>query len=88
MLGLEFVADRTTKEPFPTTARLARRLGDAAFERGLILYPGQGTVDGVRGDHIMIAPPFIISDEQMDEIIAILVEALDAVVPPGVSKPA
>jgi adenosylmethionine-8-amino-7-oxononanoate aminotransferase len=85
MLGLEFVADRTTKEPFPTTARLARRLGDAAFERGLILYPGQGTVDGVRGDHIMIAPPFIITDEQMDEIIAILVEALDAVLPPGVS---
>ncbi|GAB4527679.1 MAG: aspartate aminotransferase family protein [Anaerolineae bacterium] len=79
MLGLEFVADRVTKEPFPAAARFARRLADAAFERGLILYPGQGTVDGVLGDHIMIAPPFIITDRQLDELVAILVEALDAV---------
>lgn len=79
MLGLEFVADRTTKEPFPAKARLARRLADAAFERGLSIYPGQGTVDGVRGDHAMIAPPFIITDEQMDDLVAILAEALEAV---------
>jgi hypothetical protein len=79
MIGLEFVADRETKEPFPTKSRLARRLADAAFERGLILYPGQGTVDGVRGDHLMIAPPFIITHEQMDEIVALLTEALEAV---------
>ena len=78
MLGLEFVADRTTKEPFPPKARLARQLADAAFERGLILYPGQGTVDGVCGDHVMVAPPFIVTDEQMDEIVAILAEALGA----------
>jgi adenosylmethionine-8-amino-7-oxononanoate aminotransferase len=81
MLGIEFVANRTTKAPFPPKARLARRLGDAAFERGLILYPGQGTVDGVSGDHVMIAPPFIITEEQMDETVAILVEALSAVLP-------
>jgi adenosylmethionine-8-amino-7-oxononanoate aminotransferase len=81
MLGLEFVADRATKEPFPAKARLARRLGDAAFERGLIIYPGQGTVDGVNGDHTMIAPPFVISDEQMDQMVAILVEALGAALP-------
>jgi adenosylmethionine-8-amino-7-oxononanoate aminotransferase len=56
-------------------------LADAAFERGLIIYPGQGTVDGVLGDHAVIAPPFIITDEQMDEIAAILVAALDAVLP-------
>lgn len=80
MLGLEFVADRATKEPFPAKTRLARRLADAAFERGLILYPGQGTVDGVRGDHVMVAPPFIITEEQMDEVVAILAEALEAVV--------
>jgi adenosylmethionine-8-amino-7-oxononanoate aminotransferase len=78
MLGLEFVADRATKQPFPVKARLARRLGDAAFERGLIIYPSQGTADGVSGDHTMIAPPFIIADEQMDDLVAILVEALDA----------
>ena len=79
MLGLEFVADRATKEPFPPKVRLARRLADAAFERGLILYPGQGTVDGVLGDHVLIAPPFVITDDQMDEIVAILSEALEAV---------
>jgi adenosylmethionine-8-amino-7-oxononanoate aminotransferase len=81
MLGVEFVADRASKEPFPAKERLARRLGDAAFERGLILYPGQGAADGVRGDHVMLAPPFIVSEEHMDEIVAILVEALQAVVP-------
>jgi adenosylmethionine-8-amino-7-oxononanoate aminotransferase len=78
MLGLEFVADRATKAPFPAKAGLARRLGDAAFERGLIIYPSQGTADGVSGDHTMIAPPFIITDEQMDDLVAILVEALEA----------
>jgi adenosylmethionine-8-amino-7-oxononanoate aminotransferase len=78
MLGLEFVADRDTKEPFPPQGRLAHRLGDAAFERGLILYPGQGTVDGVRGDHIMLAPPFIVTEQQMDDIVATLGEALQA----------
>jgi adenosylmethionine-8-amino-7-oxononanoate aminotransferase len=79
MLGLEFVSDRATKEPFPAKARLARRLGDAAFERGLIIYPSQGTVDGVNGDHTMIAPPFIITEEQMNDLVALLVEALEAV---------
>jgi adenosylmethionine-8-amino-7-oxononanoate aminotransferase len=78
MLGIEFVADRATKEPFPAKARFARRLADAAFERGLILYPGQGTVDGIGGDQVMIAPPFVIADEQMDSIVAILIEALEA----------
>jgi hypothetical protein len=81
MLGLEFVTDRETKEPFPPQNKLARRLGDAAFERGLVLYPGQGTVDGVRGDHVMIAPPFIVTEEQMEEIVAILAGALQAVLP-------
>jgi adenosylmethionine-8-amino-7-oxononanoate aminotransferase len=83
MLGVEFVADRATREPFPARHRLARRLGDAAFERGLILYPGQGAADGVRGDHVMIAPPFIVTEAHMDDIVAILVEALQAVVSSG-----
>jgi hypothetical protein len=83
MLGVEFVADRATREPFPARHRLARRLGDAAFERGLILYPGQGAADGVRGDHVMIAPPFIVTQAHMDDIVAILVESLQAVVSSG-----
>jgi adenosylmethionine-8-amino-7-oxononanoate aminotransferase len=83
MLGLEFVADRDTKEPFPSQTRLARRLGDAAFERGLILYPGQGTADGVRGDHVMLAPPFVVTEQQMDEIVTILTDALQATLAGG-----
>lgn len=86
MLGLELVADRLTKEPFPPKTRVARRLADAAFELGLILYPGQGTVDGVYGDHVMIAPPFIVTDEQMDEIVAILAAAVEAVLPASVAS--
>lgn len=78
MLGLEFVADRATQEPFPAGRRFARQLADAAFERGLILYPGQGALDGVLGDHVMIAPPFIVTDDQLDEIVTILVQALNA----------
>ncbi len=81
MLGLEFVADRTTKNPFPSKSRVAQRLADAAFERGLILYPGQGTADGVLGDHVMIAPPLVITDEQMDDVVGILADALQAVLP-------
>jgi adenosylmethionine-8-amino-7-oxononanoate aminotransferase len=47
MRGLEFVADRRTKEPFPSERNLARKLGDAAFERGLIVYPSHGNIDGL-----------------------------------------
>jgi adenosylmethionine-8-amino-7-oxononanoate aminotransferase len=81
MLGLEFVADRTTKEPFPSKSRVAQRLADAAFERGLIIYPGQGTADAVLGDHVMIAPPLVITDEQLDDVVGILADALQAVLP-------
>jgi adenosylmethionine-8-amino-7-oxononanoate aminotransferase len=76
MWGLEFVADRPTKAPFPAERRLARKIADAAFERGLIIYPSSGNVDGLRGDQVMIAPPFIVTDEQLDEIVTLLAEAI------------
>jgi adenosylmethionine-8-amino-7-oxononanoate aminotransferase len=80
MWGLEFVADRTSKEPFPAKRGLAKKLGDAAFERGLIIYPSSGNADGINGDQVMIAPPFIVSDEQLDEIVGLLAEAIEVVV--------
>ena len=80
MWGLEFVADRASKEPFPAERGLAKKLGDAAFERGLIVYPSSGNVDGLAGDQVMIAPPFIVTDEQLDEIVVRLAEAIAAVV--------
>ncbi len=79
MWGLEFVADRRTKQPFPTEMNLARKLGDAAFERGMIVYPSHGNIDGLWGDQVMIAPPFIVTDEQLDEIVGLLKESVNAV---------
>ncbi len=72
MWGVEFVADRETKEPFPPEKGFARRVGDRAFEHGLIIYPGSGGIDGVLGDHLMVAPPFVITEEEMDEVVALL----------------
>lgn len=70
--GVEFVADRNTKEPFSPGIHFNRRVGDLAFDRGVIFYPGSGSVDGVRGDHLLIAPPFVISKEEIDEMVSVL----------------
>jgi hypothetical protein len=77
--GVEFVADRETKEPFSAERGLTKKIGDAAFARGLIVYPVAGNVDGWRGDQIIIAPPFIVSDDQLDEIVGLFVETLTAI---------
>jgi adenosylmethionine-8-amino-7-oxononanoate aminotransferase len=79
MCGLELVRDRTTKEPFPVTDRVAASVGDAALDRGLIVYPLQGCVDGVEGDMIKLTPPLCITAEQVNEVLAILDEAIAAV---------
>jgi adenosylmethionine-8-amino-7-oxononanoate aminotransferase len=79
LLGIELVRDRATKAPFPTAWAVARRVGAATLERGLISYPGTGTVDGVAGDHILYAPPLIINRSQIDEIVDILNQSLSAV---------
>lgn len=77
--GIEFVSDRNTKKPFPPGRHFAQQVADAAFERGLGVYPGSGCVDGVDGDHVTIGPPFIITDEQMDELVELLRQAIEAV---------
>jgi adenosylmethionine-8-amino-7-oxononanoate aminotransferase len=79
MLGFEFVQDKTTKAPFPPAARVAARVAEAALERGLFVYPGTGTVDGERGDHLMVAPPLIITEAECDELATTLAAALAAV---------
>jgi len=72
--GIEFVKDQATKEPFNPQqgGEIADLIAKKAFEKGLILYPGGGCMDGIRGDHILIAPPFIIEKQEIDEIISIL----------------
>lgn len=79
LLGIELARDRATKEPFPREWQVARRLGAATLARGLVSYPGTGTADGVRGDHVLYAPPLTITPPQVDELIAILDASLAAV---------
>jgi adenosylmethionine-8-amino-7-oxononanoate aminotransferase len=68
--GVEFVRDRETKAPFPTTAKLAQKLKDAAMTEGLMVYPASGCADGVLGDHVLIAPPYIVSAGEIEAIAA------------------
>jgi hypothetical protein len=65
LCGVEFVADKKTKAPFPPKKNFAGLVGQACLRRGLLVYPMQGCVDGVAGDHLLIAPPAVISSEQI-----------------------
>ena len=76
--GIELVADRTTKTPFDPALRLHARIKAQAMARGLMVYPMGGTLDGQRGDHVLLAPPFIVTDADLDAIVQLLAEAVDA----------
>lgn len=78
LMAIELVADRETKMPFDPALRVSARIKAEAFERGLLVYPGSGTVDGLRGDHVLLAPPYIVTDAQIDVIVERLGEAVDA----------
>ena len=80
-LGLEFVQDREQKTPFDPHMSINRKIKAAAFEAGLICYPMGGTIDGKSGDHLLLAPPFILDDTHIDEIIAKLSTAFAATLP-------
>jgi adenosylmethionine-8-amino-7-oxononanoate aminotransferase len=79
LCALEFVQDRATKAPFPPAFGLSKRIGAATLERGLISYPGAGTVDGQSGDHLLFAPPLTITAEQVDDLVDILDQSITAV---------
>jgi adenosylmethionine-8-amino-7-oxononanoate aminotransferase len=76
--GLELVADRGTKEPFDPQVTLHARVKREAMARGLMVYPMGGTVDSVRGDHVLLAPPFIVDAPVVDTIVERLGDAIDA----------
>jgi adenosylmethionine-8-amino-7-oxononanoate aminotransferase len=78
--ALEFVADRSTKQPFSPALKLHARLKREAMARGLLVYPMGGTVDGTQGDHVLIAPPFIVDATAIDTIVERLGESVDAAV--------
>lgn len=76
-VGLEFVEDRSSKTPFDPALELQRRLKLAAMANGLICYPMGGTVDGRQGSHVLLAPPYTVSESQISDIVARLGRSLD-----------
>jgi len=81
--GVELVAERAGKTPFDPARRLHARVKSEAFARGLLVYPMGGTVDGRYGDHILLAPPFIATDDELALIVERLAEAVDAAIAQG-----
>ncbi|MGO1077986.1 aspartate aminotransferase family protein [Inquilinus sp. CA228] len=79
-LGIELVADRATKAPFDPELKLNARVKREAMARGLMVYPMGGTVDGVAGDHVLLAPPFIIDGAAVEAIVERLGDAVDAAI--------
>lgn len=67
--GIELVADRDTKAPFPRSARAAERVTRAAKELGLLVYPSTGCADGTNGDIVLLGPPFIVTDAQLETMV-------------------
>jgi adenosylmethionine-8-amino-7-oxononanoate aminotransferase len=78
--GIELVADRGSKQPFAPELKLNALIKREAMARGLIVYPMGGTIDGARGDHVLLAPPFIVNRGQLDAIVERLGDAVDAAV--------
>lgn len=76
--GIELVQDRVTKTTFDPAKKLHAKIKANAFERGLICYPMGGTIDGLNGDHVLLAPPFIMDDAQVDEVVTKLTQSIEA----------
>ncbi len=78
--GVELVQDRASKAPFDPARRLHAKVKAAAFARGLLVYPMGGTVDGRYGDHVLLAPPFIATTDELTHMVSRLAEAVDAAI--------
>ncbi len=78
-VGIEFVADRDTKEPLDPAGKFHNQVQRAAMQRGLMVYGMGGTVDGKRGDHVLLAPPYIIDSRQEQELVGKLADAVSSV---------
>jgi len=78
-VGIELVADRASKEPYDPALQLFARVRDRSFANGLICYPAGGNVDGVKGDHVILAPPYNASESELGEIVDKLATSLKQV---------
>jgi len=85
LIGLELVADRETRAPFPRADRVTERVVRAARDDGLLLYSGTGLADGTNGDAILLGPPFVITESELERLVDILAAAIGAVVPAHVA---
>jgi adenosylmethionine-8-amino-7-oxononanoate aminotransferase len=79
LAGVELVADRESREPLPRSATAAEALTAAALDEGLVVWPNTGHADGINGDLVMLAPPFVITEDQIDELTRSLGRALTRV---------
>jgi adenosylmethionine-8-amino-7-oxononanoate aminotransferase len=80
MVGVELVADRRTREPFPRAARITESVVRAARERGLLVYSGTGNANGVDGDTILLGPPFVVTEAEIERIVETLGEVVESAV--------
>jgi adenosylmethionine-8-amino-7-oxononanoate aminotransferase len=81
LVAVELVADREMKAPFDPALAMHRRAKADAFDRGLLIYPSGGTIDGRNGDHILLAPPYNVTDDEVETIVDLLAQTVDAVLP-------
>lgn len=79
-MGVELVQDRASKQTFDPALALHARIKREAMARGLMVYPMGGTIDGRHGDHVLLAPPFIITDDELDQLTERLAGAIDAAI--------
>ena len=78
LIGLELVENLATKATFDPVRRIHAKVKQEAMSRGLLVYPSGGTVDGTRGDHVLVAPPYIVQQSEMDTITELLRRSVDA----------
>ena len=76
LIGLELVADRETRAPFPRAERVTERVVRAARDDGLLLYSGTGLADGTNGDAILLGPPFVITEHELERLVDVLAAAI------------
>ena len=76
LVGLELVADRETRAPYPRATRLTEAVVRGARDRGVLVYSGTGNADGTNGDTILLGPPFVITDGELEQIVEVLTEVI------------
>jgi hypothetical protein len=77
LAGIEFVEDKASRAPLPRSAKFAERFAEAALDAGLTVWPNVGHADGTNGDLAMVAPPFIVNEDEIDEIVSRCRQALE-----------